>query len=113
MSILRLKGYQIMWIFVFFDMPVTKAIQRKRAARFRKNLLKSGFNMMQFSVYTKNCPSLESAQASIKRIESYLEPDGNVSILLVTDKQYGNILNFWGKKEKKLKSETWQQLELF
>jgi len=40
-----------MWLFVFFDLPTDTKTDRKNAARFRKGLLKDGFEMMQFSVY--------------------------------------------------------------
>ena len=47
----RLNAYHIMWIFVFFDLPVTTKKEMKAASLFRKNLEKDGFAMMQFSVY--------------------------------------------------------------
>ena len=37
----------------------------------------------------------------IKRVRSFIPPSGLVSILSVTDKQYGDIQNFWGKIEQK------------
>lgn len=47
----RLNAYHIMWLFVFFDLPVTTKKEMKAASLFRKNLEKDGFSMMQFSVY--------------------------------------------------------------
>ena len=41
-----------------------------------------------------------------------MPPTGFTSILAVTDKQYGDILNFWGKSER-AKPEIPQQLEFF
>ena len=46
-----LSAYTIMWLYVMFDLPVETKRQRKNAADFRKNLLKDGFIMHQFSVY--------------------------------------------------------------
>ena len=46
----RLNAYHIMWLFVFFDLPVSTKKEMKAAALFRKNLEKDGFSMMQFSV---------------------------------------------------------------
>ena len=51
-------------------------------------------------------------QVHIKRVRLSMPPAGYVSILSVTDKQYGDIQNFWGKIEKKLPKAP-QQLELF
>lgn len=108
----RLNAYHIMWLFVFFDLPVVKKKDRKAAARFRKDLLNDGFTMMQFSVYTRHCASKESAEVHIKRVKKFVPADGQVSILKVTDKQYGQILNFWGKKSEPLPPGP-KQLELF
>ena len=93
----RLNAYHIMWMFVFFDLPVTTKKERKAAALFRKNLEKDGFSMMQFSVYIRHCASRESLAVHLKRVRSMLPATGKVSILSVTDKQFGDIYNFWGK----------------
>lgn len=107
-----LNGYRIMWLFVFFDLPTDTPKDRKNAAQFRKNLLKNGFNMMQFSVYNRHCASSESADAHEKRTKKLLPPLGKVSVLRITDKQFGNIMNFWGKSEVPKEPEP-VQLELF
>lgn len=93
----RLNAYHIMWLFVFFDLPVTTKKEMKAASLFRKNLEKDGFSMMQFSVYIRHCASKESLDVHIKRVKSLLPETGKVSLLSVTDKQYGDIYNFWGK----------------
>ncbi len=112
MEQIRLNAYHIMWLFVFFDLPVLEKKERKDAALFRKNLLKDGFTMLQFSVYIRNCASRESADIHIKRVKTFIPDKGQVSILAVTDKQYGAIVNFWGKKTQPLPA-TPQQLEFF
>ncbi|MCK4346183.1 MAG: CRISPR-associated endonuclease Cas2 [Bacteroidales bacterium] len=112
MSHIRLNAYHIMWLFVFFDLPVTKKKERKDAARFRKDLIRDGFAMMQFSVYIRHCASKESSGVHTKRVCSFIPEKGQVSILCVTDKQYGNILNYWGKKEDPM-PEGPKQMELF
>ena len=108
----RLNAYHIMWLFVFFDLPVTSKTERKHAARFRKDLMKDGFSMLQFSVYIRHCASKESAQVHVKRVKGMIPTKGQVSILSITDNQYGNIVNFWGAKTQKLE-EGPKQLELF
>lgn len=112
MSYERLNSYHIMWLLVMFDLPVTTKKERKHATVFRKNLEKEGFVMHQFSVYIRHCGSLESAQVHIKRVKT-LSPDiGHISIISITDKQYSNIINIWGKIEKKLRLSP-LQLEFF
>ena len=101
-----------MWLFVMFDLPVKLKKEQKAAALFRKNLEKDGFVMHQFSVYMRHCGSLESMQVHIKRVRSFTPDSGRVSILSITDKQYSNMVNIWGKIEKKNKPVA-IQLELF
>jgi len=108
----RINAYQVMWLFVFFDLPVVTKKERKIATDFRKVLLKNGFIMMQFSVYNRHCASRESAEVHIKRVKCAVPPHGQVSILMITDKQYGDIINYFGQKAKPLPNVP-RQLELF
>lgn len=112
MSDLRLNAYRIMWLFVFFDLPVTTKTERHIASHFRKFLEKDGFSMMQYSVYVRHCASKENMEVHINRVRRSMPASGYTSILSVTDKQYGDILNFWGKIER-AKPEMPQQLEFF
>ena len=101
-----------MWLFVMFDLPTNTKVERRNATLFRKALEKDGFTMMQYSVYIRHCASKESMNVQIKRLRNNLPPTGHVSILAVTDKQYGDIINLWGRIEHS-KPETPHQLELF
>jgi len=107
-----LNAYRIMWLFVFFDLPTETKKDRRNAGLFRKELLKDGFTMMQYSVYTRHCASSESADVHEKRIHKQLPPLGKVSVLRITDKQFGNIMNFWGHDEVPKEPQP-MQLELF
>jgi CRISPR-associated protein Cas2 len=109
---LAAEAYRIMWLFVFFDLPVKSQVERKRATRFRKELLKDGFAMMQFSVYMRHCASKENAMVHIQRVKAAVPPEGMVSILSVTDKQFGQIVNMMGRKSAPAKPAP-AQLEFF
>jgi CRISPR-associated protein Cas2 len=108
----RLNQYRVMWVMVFFDLPTNTKKERQQAAVFRKRLLQDGFSMFQFSIYMRHCPSRENAQVHIKRVKSFLPPNGHVGIMQITDKQFGMIELFYAKKEEK-KPEMHQQLSLF
>jgi len=95
-----LNGYAIMWLYVMFDLPVETKLQRKVAARFRKDLIKDGFTMHQFSVYIRHCAGNEAATVHIGRVKSLVPDEGLVSILKVTDKQFGDTVQFVGRKRK-------------
>lgn len=101
-----------MWLFVFFDLPTNTKKERRDAAHFRKALEKDGFSMMQFSVYVRHCSSKENMNVHIARVKASIPPSGHTSILSITDKQYEEIQNFWGKIERSQPS-TPQQLEFF
>lgn len=101
-----------MWLFVFFDLPTNTKTERRHAAQFRKLLVKDGFSMMQYSVYVRHCASKESMDVHVKRVRSFVPKAGLISILSVTDKQYGEIINYWGKIEAE-RMTTPQQLEFF
>ena len=101
-----------MWILVFFDLPTETKKEKKSYSEFRKKLLNDGFTMFQFSIYLRHCPSRENADVHIKRVKSILPNSGHIGILCVTDKQFGQMELFQGKKEDKVKT-PYQQLELF
>lgn len=111
----RISEYRIMWLFVFFDLPTETKKERKIYADFRKRLQGDGFTMMQYSVYVRHCASSECADVHTQRVKNILPECGQVSILRITDKQFGNMQNYIGQK-KKSKSEGGQilvQLSIF
>ena len=108
----RLNAYRIMWILVFFDLPTETATERKTAARFRKNIMKDGFQMFQFSIYMRHCSSRENADVHINRVKKLLPQKGHVGIMCITDKQFGMMEIFHGHKEVGKKPPA-QQLEMF
>lgn len=108
----RFSEYRIMWILVFFDLPTETKKDKKAYVLFRKRLQRDGFTMFQFSIYVRHCASMENAEVHIKRVKSFLPEFGHVGILCITDKQFGNIALFYGKKPLKANAPG-QQLELF
>ncbi len=93
------NAYDAMWIYVMFDLPVDTKAKQKRAHQFRTGLLKDGFSMFQFSVYIRPCPSRENAEVHIQRVQRIVPAEGMITILLVTDKQFGQMRTFYGEKE--------------
>ena len=108
----RLSAYRIMWVLVFFDLPTETKKERKQYTEFRKRLVNDGFTMFQFSIYTRHCSSRENADVHIKRVKAFLPPDGNVGLICITDKQFGQMEIFSGKRKVK-KQNVPYQLELF
>ena len=107
-----INQYKIMWLYVMFDLPVETKPQRKAATLFRKELLKDGFSMFQYSVYIRHCASKENAEVHIRRVRQMTPARGMVTILTVTDRQFGEMVTLYGAKEKP-PPPTPLQLELF
>jgi CRISPR-associated protein Cas2 len=108
----RFNAYQTMWVYVLFDLPVFTKDHRKRYSEFRKSLLTYGFSMVQFSVYNRYCSSYEQVEVNKRRIKLAIPAEGMVSIIVITDKQFGAIAHFTaGKREKR--GEIPDQLAFF
>ena len=101
-----------MWVLVLFDLPTDTKKDRKAYTNFRKKLLADGFQMFQFSIYMRHCPSRETADTHIKRVKSFLPAKGHVGIFQFTDKQFGMIELFYCREPKCTHAPV-QQLEMF
>ncbi|MBL0332691.1 MAG: CRISPR-associated endonuclease Cas2 [Chlorobiota bacterium] len=101
-----------MWVFVFFDLPTETKQNRKNYTNFRKALLKDGFAMVQFSIYSRHCGSYENSIVHVNRVKSNLPPAGEVMIFRITDKQFSDMEFFAGREEVDC-PDIPQQLEMF
>lgn len=110
---MRLNEYRIMWILVFFDLPTETEKDKKVYTRFRKELMKDGFSMFQFSIYVRHCPSRENRNVHVKRVKQILPEKGHIGILTITDKQFGMMEVYYGKKKEQSGFIEAHQLELF
>ena len=106
------SGYKGMWLFAMFDLPMDDKAARKAYARFRKALLKEGFSMLQYSVYARYLPSEEAADAHRRRVRAVLPPEGEVRCISITDRQFGKMEIYYGKKRKTPRDPP-QQLTFF
>ena len=80
-----------MRVIVMFDLPVTTASGRKEYYRFRKFLIKSGFMMLQESVYCKLATNDTAAEVIVSNVRSHKPVDGLVQVLRVTEKQFARM----------------------
>lgn len=80
-----------MRLLCMFDLPVETDAEKRAYRIFRKNLMKEGFVMMQYSVYVRVCPSREYANRLENRIKKFVPLEGNVRLLCVTEKQYDDM----------------------
>lgn len=80
-----------MRILVMFDLPVGTESERKNHRLFRKYLIKSGFLMLQESVYCKIAQNTTVADAIIANVRKNGPDDGLVQVLKITEKQYSRM----------------------
>ncbi len=86
-----MEKYKIMRMLCMFDLPVETEDQKRAYRTFRKNLIKEGFVMIQYSIYVRVCPNREYANRLENRIKKYLPQEGNIRLLSVTEKQYSDM----------------------
>lgn len=101
-----------MWLFAMFDLPVVTKLEKQRYVRFRRLLLTEGFFQLQYSVYARPCGSEETAAALRRLLREGMPEAGQVRLLTVTDRQFGKMECYFGKKRKKTE-EPPRQLMLF
>lgn len=77
-----------MRVLVMFDLPVVSAHDRKEYTKFRKYLLKSGFLMLQESVYCKLVMNSTMADLLVENLRKNKPEKGVVQALKITEKQY-------------------------
>lgn len=90
--------YKIMRMLCMFDLPVETDMEKRAYRIFRKNLIKEGFTMVQYSIYVRICPSREYAKRLEMRIRKITPPEGNVRLLCVTEKQYSEMVLLVGSR---------------
>ncbi len=80
-----------MRILLFFDLPMETAAEKKEYAKFRKYLIKSGFMMLQKSVYCKLVLNQTVADQLLEGVRKHKPPSGLIQSLTVTEKQYARM----------------------
>ena len=86
-----LSGYRAVWLLAMFDLPIGSPQARRDYTHFRNSLLAHGFSMLQFSVYARFFPNLESSRAYRNQILRAMPPSGEVRLLTITDRQFGKM----------------------
>ena len=84
-------SYRFMRVVVLFDLPLLTGDQRREYARFRKFLLKSGFLMLQESVYCKLALNTTVVNGIVDLIHKNKPEEGLIQLLTVTEKQYAKM----------------------
>lgn len=87
-----------MMVLVIFDLPTLTKAQRRKANKFRINLKKLGFRMMQLSCYIKSCYGIEDYESEVRKVERIIPELGEVCILALTEKQYNSMKYYYNQR---------------
>ena len=78
---------------LFFDLPQETKIDQRHYRQFVKYLKTEGFIRIQYSVYAKLCINNDSAKTIQKRLKNNVPDNGDIRYLIITERQYQNIVN--------------------
>lgn len=92
-------SYRYMRMILMFDMPVETAEERKAYRKFRKFLIKEGFIMHQFSVYSKLLLNSSANNAMLERLKVNNPKKGSITLLTVTEKQFSRMIYLNGERD--------------
>ena len=101
-----------MWLMVMFDLPTITKEEKREYNRFRKYLVSEGFIQLQYSVYAKFLASRENSRKYYRYIQAVVPPGGYIRLLMVTDKQFGEMVSLHGGKPEEVERKP-EQLLLF
>ncbi|MFI3176059.1 MAG: CRISPR-associated endonuclease Cas2 [Eubacteriales bacterium] len=91
-----------MRVIVFFDLPSITPSDKRHYVKFRKFLIKSGFLMMQESVYVKLALNQTVADSIVKNLKTNKPSEGLVQMLCVTEKQFAKMEYIIGMKQSQV-----------
>jgi CRISPR-associated protein Cas2 len=74
-----------------FDLPCVTEKEIKEAKKFREFLLKKGFIMLQWSIYSKHLLNNDNIRHLKESIQNNLPEKGSLILIEMTDKQFESI----------------------
>lgn len=84
-------SYRFMRMLLFFDLPMVESQDRREYTRFHKYLIKSGFIMLQQSVYAKLLLNSTAVVMAAENVRKNKPPTGLIQVLTVTEKQFARM----------------------
>lgn len=93
-----------------FDLPTETSKDRKNYRKFRKFLIKNGYSMLQYSVYTKIILNRTALNYQRIKLKQNAPPNGYVDILIITENQFKNIETIVGDKRRSNQENSTKRL---
>ena len=106
-------SYRYMRLIVFFDLPTQTVVDGHNYRQFHKFLVKNGFIMTQYSVYSKLVLNSTQAKSVKDLLVKNLPAKGQVQCLQITERQFAGIEYMVGKNQSRIidSDERWVEIE--
>jgi len=92
--------YKQMRLLLIYDLPMIDDEDRKIYQRFHNKLISIGFNMLQYSIYSKVVQNDQAYKQLISKINKILPQKGNIAIIKITEKQYEDMIYLRGEQNR-------------
>lgn len=102
-----------MRILVFFDLPTLTKADKRAYTLFRRFLLQDGYDMLQWSVYSRIVNGEDDVKKHQKKLVSNLPKKGSVRCMKVSEKQYAAMEILVGTVTVQEEKVSLQQVLLF
>lgn len=79
-----------MRLIVMFDLPIKTSKDKRNYRKFRRFLIKNGYVMMQYSIYSKIILNRTVLNHQKIKLKENAPKKGFVELLIVTENQYAN-----------------------
>ncbi|BDU67748.1 MAG: hypothetical protein TYPL_4010 [Candidatus Tyloplasma litorale] len=94
----RSSNFRVMRLIILYDLPTVTKKDIKMASKFRSEIIKKGFIMMQESVYIKQCINIDHLNKELIKLSLILPKEGDVRAISITEKQYFDMKILKGEK---------------
>lgn len=91
------SAYRMGWLIVIFDLPTDTKEERRKAARFRGDLLHDGYLMLQYSVYARPAVTLDKKERCLSYLKKANPQTGDIRCIFITDAQWKQIISISDK----------------
>lgn len=104
---------RFMRLLIFFDLPTTTRDEKRAYVLFRRFLLQDGYDMLQWSVYSRIVNGEDAIKKHQQRLIANLPKKGAIRCMKVSEKQYAGMQILIGRVSNQEKKVGLQQLLLF
>lgn len=84
-------------ILILYDLPTVSAGDKKAGTEFRKNLIRSGYQRIQKSVYVKLIRNRRTINSELANLRNILPPNGDIKALLMSLNEFKNMVSLTGE----------------